>query len=168
MLDTVTKINTEVLTGRARVKVTSGYRSYEEQDKLYAKGRTAPGPKVTNAKAGHSMHNFGLAFDICLELDGKIISWDVNKDFDEDRQSDWMEVVKVFKDLGFKWGGDWKTFKDMPHFEVDFPLATLRHLYKLNTFIEDTEYVSLHDYIVTQGAMGINEITLPKGVQILV
>jgi hypothetical protein len=42
-------------------RVICGTRSWEAQEALYAKGRTAPGPKVTNAKPGSSMHNFGLA-----------------------------------------------------------------------------------------------------------
>jgi len=46
------------------LKLISGLRTYEEQDALYAQGRTAPGPKVTNAPGGHSNHNFGLAFDM--------------------------------------------------------------------------------------------------------
>jgi len=40
-----------------------GFRSFEEQSALYAKGRTAPGSIVTKAKAGESYHNYGLAFD---------------------------------------------------------------------------------------------------------
>ena len=47
-----------------QIKVISGTRSFEEQDALFAKGRTAPGPKVTNARGGFSNHNFGIAFDI--------------------------------------------------------------------------------------------------------
>ena len=46
------------------IKIISGLRTYAEQDALYAKGRTAPGPKVTNARGGFSNHNFGIAFDI--------------------------------------------------------------------------------------------------------
>lgn len=105
------------------------------------------------------MHNYGLAFDICLELDGKIISWDVDKDFDDDRIADWMEVVDVFKALGFKWGGDWKTLKDMPHFEVDVPLEVLKRLYANQMFIEGSKYVSL---------LGVDAVVVPKGVEILV
>ena len=47
-----------------RIKVISGLRTYTEQDELYAQGRTTTGPKVTNARGGHSNHNFGIAFDI--------------------------------------------------------------------------------------------------------
>lgn len=83
-------------------------------------GRTKPGRKVTNAKAGQSIHNYGLSLDIVLIIDGKTASWDVKKDWDNDRQSDWMEVVSIFKKYGWSWGGDWRTFKDMPHFEKTF------------------------------------------------
>lgn len=44
--------------------VTEGYRSGARQDQLYAQGRTRPGEIVTNAKAGQSAHNYGLAVDI--------------------------------------------------------------------------------------------------------
>ena len=49
--------------------VTSAYRSSAEQDKLYAQGRTTPGPRVTNARGGQSAHNFGLAIDVVLDAD---------------------------------------------------------------------------------------------------
>lgn len=108
------------LTGRARVRITQGLRSNDEQKKLYAQGRTSPGKKVTNARPGQSIHNYGLAVDICLIIDEKEASWDTTKDWDGDRQADWMEVVTIFKRHGWHWGGDWRTFKDMPHFEKTF------------------------------------------------
>lgn len=108
----------EVLTGRAKVRIAQGYRTFDEQSALYAQGRTKSGKKVTNAKAGQSVHNYGLAVDIVLIIDGKTASWDTVKDWDNDRVSDWMEVVKVFKDCGWNWGGDWTSFKDLPHFEI--------------------------------------------------
>src|SRR6516162_6132343 len=53
-------------------KVISGLRTYEEQDELYAQGRTKPGKIVTKAKGGQSWHNFGTAFDIGIfSKDGK-------------------------------------------------------------------------------------------------
>jgi peptidoglycan LD-endopeptidase CwlK len=42
------------------VKLVCGYRSFEEQNRLYAFGRTKPGCIVTNARGGYSWHNFGL------------------------------------------------------------------------------------------------------------
>lgn len=107
----------EALTGRAKIRITQGLRSFEEQEKLYAIGRITSGKKVTNAKAGQSIHNYGLAVDICLMINGKTASWDTVKDWDNDKVADWYECVKIFARYGWDWGGNWKTFKDLPHFE---------------------------------------------------
>ena len=105
------------LTGKAKIRITDGFRTIEEQNLLYAKGRTAPGKKVTNAKGGQSIHNYGFAVDICLIKNKKVASWDTKKDWDNDKVADWYECVKIFAKHGWEWGGNWKTFKDMPHFE---------------------------------------------------
>lgn len=102
----------EKLTGKAEVRVAQGLRTFAEQDALFNKR-----PKVTNAKGGQSVHNYGFAVDIVLIIDGKTASWDTAKDWDGDKKSDWMECVEVFKAHGWNWGGDWKSFKDMPHFD---------------------------------------------------
>jgi peptidoglycan L-alanyl-D-glutamate endopeptidase CwlK len=107
----ISKCN-KALTGRAQVRVAQGYRSNAEQDALFNQR-----PKVTNAKGGQSIHNYGFAIDIVLIIDGKTASWETNKDWDDDKKSDWMEVVTIFKANGWNWGGDWTSFKDMPHFE---------------------------------------------------
>ena len=141
----IEKINTKVLTGRAKVRIAQGLRTFAEQDALYAQGRTKPGKKVTNAKGGQSIHNYGLAVDIVLILDGKTASWDEKSDFDRDQQSDWIEVVTEFKRAGFSWGGDWRTFKDMPHFEKTsgLSLKQIQDKYKNKDFIKGTTYVNL-------------------------
>jgi peptidoglycan LD-endopeptidase CwlK len=105
------------LTGKAKVRITQGLRTFAEQDALYQQGRTSAGKKVTNAKAGQSVHNFGFAIDICLIIDGKIASWDTAKDWDNDQVADWYECVKIFAKHGWEWGGNWKKFKDLPHFD---------------------------------------------------
>lgn len=107
----------EALTGRAKVRITQGLRTFEEQKNLYNKGRITPGKIVTNAKAGQSVHNYGLAVDICLIIDGKEASFDTKTDWDGDKIADWFECVKVFAKNGWDWGGNWVKFKDMPHFE---------------------------------------------------
>ncbi|AIQ31626.1 peptidase M15 [Paenibacillus sp. FSL P4-0081] len=123
-----------------QIIITQGLRTYAEQDNLYAKGRTAkqlaavglskvtPQPKediVTNARGGYSNHNFGWANDFALLLpDGRTVSWDTLRDDDKDSLPDWSEVVEEAKKLGFAWGGDWRTFKDMPHLEMVFGLTT--------------------------------------------
>lgn len=119
-------INTNILTGNAKFRIAQGLRTFEEQATLYAQGRTVKGAKVTNAKAGYSYHNYGLAIDIVLMVDVnkdgvyESASWDRLKDFDGDKLADWMEVINYFKSKGWEWGGDWKTSKDYPHVEKFF------------------------------------------------
>lgn len=105
------------LTGRAKVRITQGLRTFAEQQELFDIGRKTAGKKVTNARPGQSIHNYGFAVDICLIIDGKVASWDTAKDWDNDRVADWYECVKIFAKHGWIWGGNWKTFQDMPHFE---------------------------------------------------
>lgn len=47
-----------------QIKIISGLRTYDEQEALYAQGRSKPGIRVTNARGGYSNHNFGIAFDV--------------------------------------------------------------------------------------------------------
>jgi len=113
------------LTGRAICRFVFTLRTIAEQNALYAQGRTKPGKRVTNARGGLSFHNYGLAIDIVLihdtDGDGDFdrAVWDVKTDFDGDKKSDWMEVVAIFKQWGWEWGGDWK-FHDAPHFQKTF------------------------------------------------
>jgi peptidoglycan L-alanyl-D-glutamate endopeptidase CwlK len=107
------------------IVITQGLRTIAEQDDLYAQGRTKPGAIVTNARGGYSNHNFGVAVDFALLTnDGRSVSWDTRLDGDRDGIADWNEVVAIAKTLGFAWGGDWKTFLDLPHFEMTFGLST--------------------------------------------
>ena len=46
------------------INVIGGLRTYEEQNELFAQGRTKPGRIVTNARGGFSNHNFGIALDV--------------------------------------------------------------------------------------------------------
>ncbi|MFC4778754.1 M15 family metallopeptidase [Paenibacillus sp. GCM10023252] len=102
------------------ILVTDSFRSKEEQDALHRQGRSESGRIVTKAKGGQSYHNFGLAIDFALRTkQGKVI-WDMEYDGNKNGKSDWMEVVAVAKGLGFTWGGDWKSFRDYPHLQMDF------------------------------------------------
>jgi len=113
-------ILTEIEQGGVTIRLTQTLRTIQEQNDLYAIGRTKPGKIVTNAKGGSSMHNFGLAVDFCILHKDNTISWNMHEDLDKDGIADWMEVVKIFKKYGWKWGGDFVTFKDTPHFEKTF------------------------------------------------
>jgi RHS repeat-associated protein len=91
------------------IRVAQGFRTYAEQDAIYAEGRTTPGKIVTWVKGGFSNHNFGLAFDIVGITNGIL-----------DYNLDWNSLSTLGKSKGFEWGGDWKKNKDMPHFENMF------------------------------------------------
>lgn len=91
-----------------RIKVISGLRTYAEQDELYARGRTKPGPKVTNARGGYSNHNFGIAFDVGVFEGQKYLPESVK----------YKAVGVLGTDMGLEWGGSWKTIVDQPHFEL--------------------------------------------------
>jgi peptidoglycan L-alanyl-D-glutamate endopeptidase CwlK len=88
--------------------VTSTYRDSDSQNALYAQGRSTPGNIVTRAKAGQSWHNWRCAFDVVPLVNGKAI-WD--------DQVTWKKVGEIGKSCGLEWAGDWKTFKEFPHFQ---------------------------------------------------
>ncbi|MHA6530170.1 M15 family metallopeptidase [Paenibacillus sp. BAC0078] len=106
------------------IVITQGLRTISEQDGLYAQGRTKPGQIVTNARGGYSYHNFGVAIDFALLLPDGGVSWDTKRDGDGDGIADWDEVVADAKRLGWEWGGDWTSFKDLPHLQMDYGLST--------------------------------------------
>ncbi|MEP7015628.1 MAG: M15 family metallopeptidase [Verrucomicrobiota bacterium] len=90
------------------IKVISGLRTYQEQNDLYAQGRTKPGPVVTKARGGYSNHNFGIAFDIGVFEGTKYL----------DESPNYKAVGAIGLDLGLDWGGNWKTIVDEPHFQL--------------------------------------------------
>jgi peptidoglycan L-alanyl-D-glutamate endopeptidase CwlK len=89
------------------IKVLSGLRTYEEQNDLFAQGRTKSGRIVTKARGGFSNHNFGIAFDIGV-FEGKYL----------DESPKYKAVGVLGMDLGLEWGGNWKTIVDQPHFQL--------------------------------------------------
>lgn len=141
-------VNNSLLGNGVRLRFSHTFRSFKEQEDLYSLGRTQPGKIITNANKGFSIHNYGLAFDIVFlrDKDGngtfETVSWDTKADFDYDEIADWKEVTDYFRRLGWKWGGDWKSFPDYPHFEKTFGLTTKQLLTKYNkgfTFDETIE-----------------------------
>ena len=93
------------------IGIGESFRTKEEQDALYAKGRTAPGNIVTNAKGSSysSHHQWGTAFDI-YRNDGMGVYTDSDGFF--------AKVGKIGKSIGLEWGGDWKSPVDKPHFQL--------------------------------------------------
>jgi peptidoglycan L-alanyl-D-glutamate endopeptidase CwlK len=91
------------------VLITSTYRDFESQNALYAQGRTAPGAKVTNARAGESFHNYRVAFDFVPIVNGK---------------ADWKNLAtftkcgEIAESLGLEWAGRWRKFKELAHCQL--------------------------------------------------
>jgi len=69
------------------IKMVEGYRSAERQNELYKQR-----PKVTNAKGGESMHQYGIALDYCF---AKGVAYPPSGD------SKWRNVNNMAKWLGF-------------------------------------------------------------------
>nr|WP_197723040.1 M15 family metallopeptidase [Cupriavidus taiwanensis] len=100
------------------ILVTCTYRCGAEQDALYAQGRTKPGLKVTNARAGQSRHNDTLngkpastAFDfVPLDANSKAM-WD-------GKHSHWQKAGEIGEALGLEWAARWPSFKEMPHLQL--------------------------------------------------
>ena len=92
------------------VLVTQTVRDKEYQEYLYAQGRTRPGSIVTNGRTP-TFHadTAGLAFDFCKNVKGH----------EYDDTAFFRKAAAIAKDMGFSWGGDWKSFVDMPHIQWD-------------------------------------------------
>jgi len=95
------------------VRVVQGVRTFAEQDALFEIGRRGivGERKVTNARGGESPHNFGEAVDVYPLEGGKVGIPPVS-------DSRWQAIGNSGKAVGLKWGGDFKTLKDYPHWEL--------------------------------------------------
>ena len=94
-----------------------GFRTVADQKYLYASGRTRPGKIVTRADGVKKLsnHQSGNAIDIVCYDNGKI-TWD-EKVFKEVAKH-LKEVASKYYGIELKWGGDWITFRESPHFEL--------------------------------------------------
>lgn len=100
--------------------ITRTFRSFEDQQKLYQKGRTTKGKKVTNIDGIKKLgkHNYypSKAIDVAVRNESiKGITWNLYY---------YRPLVglakKVSKEIGVKItsGGSWKKLKDYPHLEI--------------------------------------------------
>ena len=117
-------LSTEGIT----VIVSAGFRTWMEQDALYAEGRTAPGKAVTDAPGGYSWHNFGCAVDCEPEVIDGVIDWNAE-------HPQWKRMASVGVSLGLASGANWIRIKDAPHFQLTgrFPVtpnAEVRQIYQ--------------------------------------
>ena len=88
-----------------KLRIVSARRSCQEQAKLYAQGRTAPGNVVTNAKGCMSWHTLGRAVDLGFIQPNP-------------SPQDWENLGELGESLGFIWGKRFgPKLNDLPHFE---------------------------------------------------
>lgn len=122
------------------ILLTCTYRSSQEQDELYALGRTKLTDEkghrlriVTHAKGGQSRHNFvtpdgqpaSLAIDFVPVRYGKLAWGTTGNGIDEDPSDDQKDDLELWQRLGalgemcgMEWGGRWrKGRRDYPHLQ---------------------------------------------------
>ena len=100
--DKLTKALAECHGNNLMVEMFEGFRTPERQEELYAQGRTKPGRTITQARAWQSFHQYGLAQDICFNINGHW-TWG----------GDWAAVKNIFTNYGFE------SLKfEKPHFQI--------------------------------------------------
>ena len=88
---------------------TAGIRTPEQQNRLFKEG-------VSKADGYNkiSKHQTGDALDVVPYLNGRA-SWD-----EKELLKVAVCMLQASKELGYnlKWGGFWRTFKDLPHYQL--------------------------------------------------
>lgn len=129
---------------------TRGARSFTEQATLYFQGRTMPGKIVTQARAGYSAHNYGLAVDFCRFFDD-VPSWETQ---------DYETLGEACERAGLAWGHrfshDDPDHIQWPGYVTGLELESLRTVY----LASGMPVVWAH---VTANSPTFPSLTLPKG-----
>lgn len=99
-------------------------RTAEEQSELYASGRTAHGPILTNAPAWQSWHQFGRAVDAVPMVGGKCL-WRYDGDVRE-----WEVFAEEAEHAGLEWAGHWRGFREYVHVQLVPVGMTLASAYR--------------------------------------
>lgn len=111
-------------------RITAGARTTEEQFALYQKGRTLPGPKVTNCdgknfKSNHQIKSdgYGHAVDVfpCGVIENGVYRKFTSEEGYDDKKlksiANHILAIAKSKNVNVEWGGNWK-MHDTPHFEL--------------------------------------------------
>ena len=92
-------------TAKVPFIITEGLRDLERQKKLKAAG----GSQTLNSR-----HLTGHAVDIAIVVDGQV-RWDWPL---YDEMAAHIKVTAKKLGIAIQWGGDWKSLRDGPHFEL--------------------------------------------------
>lgn len=87
--------------------IIEGLRSISRQKELFTSGAS---------QTFNSRHLSGHAIDIVVYIDGKV-SWEWQ--YYEQLANTMKSAAKELK-IPIEWGGDWKSLKDGPHFQLPF------------------------------------------------
>lgn len=94
--------------------IIEGLRTVERQRKLLAAGAS------TTMK---SRHITGHAVDVCPMVDvngnGKVETSEMFNPRLLTRLAQTVKAAAQLEDVAIVWGGDWRSFRDLPHFELD-------------------------------------------------
>lgn len=104
--DLVRVVEAAIRTSPVDFAVTEGLRSVKRQEELVAAGAS---------KTMNSRHLTGHAVDLAPIIAGQI-RWDWPPFHDIAKA---MKAAAAAEGVAIIWGGDWRTFKDGPHFELD-------------------------------------------------
>lgn len=91
-----------------QMALIEGYRSPERQAELFSRGSN-----VTQAKAGMSYHQYGLAADVAFYRDGKVVI----SEKDPWAMRGYELYGEIAEQVGLTWGGRWK-MRDLGHVEL--------------------------------------------------
>jgi len=97
--------------------VIEGLRTKERQAELYAQGRDKPGKIVTKSLTSNHFVNERTGFGHAVDIAPIPVDWNNPKPFGLVAEA----MKKAAAELGVKvtWGGDWKTFNDLPHYQIE-------------------------------------------------
>lgn len=144
----LTKLRTMCEAQGLALGISECLRTVEEQDELYAQGRTKPGAIVTYARGSDygSQHQWGIAFDIYQNIPGHAY----------DDPAFFVNVATLAKGIGLAWGGDWTGFVDRPHLYLpywgDTPAPLKREYGTPDAFM--ATWPDLHEALYVDGWMG--------------
>lgn len=92
--------------------ITEGLRSKETQAKYVKEGKS----KTMNSKHLKQADGYSHALDIAVYDEWDMITW--VPDYYE-AVNDIVQIIADEMNVKITWGGNWRSFKDCPHFQIE-------------------------------------------------